>query len=159
MRSERALVLYRSDINRLMLPMVGHSQHESWGTGTCLRSVLLKRGCLRAICSPRGSQEALKSMVFSGPDSTLRLQELPRRVPDPQLVRLNGSDVQRKIRRLLFFSTRRRLMRHAAREPRAATHRSRDHVGRSGRSWAFRISTSHARSAATIARWHPCRRG
>ena len=83
-------------------------------------------------------------MVFSGPDSTLRLQELPRRVPDPQLVRSNGSDVQRKIRRLLFFSTRRRLMRHAAREPRAATHRSRDHVGRSGRSWAFRISTSHA---------------
>ena len=57
-----------------------------------------------------------------------------------------------------FFSTRRRLMRHAAREPRAATHRSRDHVVRSGRSWAFRISTSHARSAATIAWWHPCRR-
>ena len=42
-------------------------------------------------------------MVFSGPDASLRLQALPRRVPDPQLVRSNGSDVLRKIRRLLFF--------------------------------------------------------
>ena len=52
---------------------------------------------------PDSSQEALKSMVFSGADSTLRLQELPRRVPDAELVRSNGPDVQHEIGGLLFF--------------------------------------------------------
>ena len=93
----------------------------------------------------------LKSMDFDAPGAPLRVGELPRRVPHPQLKRSNGPDALFDIARL-FFSTatwhpprgcmRRLKMSHA---PQDAVL---DCLIGSGRTQAFRTSTPHAAHAA-----------
>ena len=77
---------------RAMPPMDRHSADGACGDCPCLRSWILMSSNHGPLGCTQGSQGASKSMVLSAPGATLRLGELPSRVPVPQVVRSIGPD-------------------------------------------------------------------
>ena len=143
---------------RIKPQTVRHSEDESRGAGRRLRYQLCHVHS-PGVASPAGaSQGALRSMSMSTSGAALRVQELRRRVPDPQLKRWNGYGVLFGIRETSFPIARGRLALSGARELYAAQGTVRAFLGRSGRSWAFWICTPRALHAPATRQSRPCRR-